>query len=266
MGRLKAGGSPLNVLAGVTPGGGMAMIRYPKWGAGIKIKLSMILQIETATTSCSIALAHNRQVLGFKQINARNMHAQVITVYIDELMAQANLQYTNLDAIAVSCGPGSYTGLRIGVSTAKGLCFALDKPLIAVNTLAAMAKGAISNNNIDANTLLCPMIDARRMEVYTAVFDTYGGVIKPTAAEIIDESSFDQLLQSHTVLFFGDGAEKCRGMLGNNPNAEFITGFENSATHLTQIAADKLERAEFEDVAYFEPFYLKDFIAGTKKA
>lgn len=226
----------------------------------------MILQIETATTSCSIALAHNKQILGFKQINARNMHAQVITVYIDELMAQANLKYADLDAIAVSCGPGSYTGLRIGVSTAKGLCFALDKPLIAVDTLAAMANGALCDNKIDKDTLLCPMIDARRMEVYTAVFTTSGEVIKPTAAEIIDESSFDQLLKHQPVLFFGDGAEKCRATLSHNPNAKLLTGFENSATHLTQLAADKFERAEFEDVAYFEPFYLKDFIAGTKKA
>jgi tRNA threonylcarbamoyladenosine biosynthesis protein TsaB len=224
----------------------------------------MILQIETATTSCSVALANNGEVLAFKEINARNIHAEVITVYIDELMAQTNSTYADVDAIAVSCGPGSYTGLRIGVSTAKGLCFALDKPLIAVPTLAAMANGVAINNNVD-NLLLCPMIDARRMEVYTAIFNAAGEVIRPTAAEIIDAESFNHILSENKVLFFGDGADKCRQALGHNLNAEFLSDFENSATHLTQIAADKFARADFEDVAYFEPYYLKDFIAGKKQ-
>jgi tRNA threonylcarbamoyladenosine biosynthesis protein TsaB len=225
----------------------------------------MILQIETATTSCSIALAHNGQVLGFKEINARNVHAEVITVYIDELVQQAGITYDGLDAIAVSCGPGSYTGLRIGVSTAKGLCFALDKPLISVDTLAAMAKGILADSSIDSDTLLCPMIDARRMEVYTAIFDGNGQVIKPTSAEIINEESFADILATKKILFFGDGADKCRQTL-MHPNAKFLPDFANSAKHLTAIAADKFARKEFEDVAYFEPFYLKDFIAGVKKA
>jgi tRNA threonylcarbamoyladenosine biosynthesis protein TsaB len=223
----------------------------------------MILQIETATTSCSLALANKGIVLAFKEINARNIHAEVITVYIDELMAQTNRNYSDIEAIAVSCGPGSYTGLRIGVSTAKGLCFALDKPLIAVPTLAAMAQGVVQYNSVD-DVLLCPMIDARRMEVYTAIYNNVGDVIKPVAAEIIDEQSFNDILAQSTVLFFGDGADKCREALGHNPNAEFLADFENSATHLTQIAADKFAKAEFEDVAYFEPYYLKDFIAGKK--
>ncbi|MES2063219.1 MAG: tRNA (adenosine(37)-N6)-threonylcarbamoyltransferase complex dimerization subunit type 1 TsaB [Bacteroidota bacterium] len=223
----------------------------------------MILQIETATTSCSVALASDGKVLAFKEINARNIHAEVITVYINELMAQTGNTYAHLDAIAVSCGPGSYTGLRIGVSTAKGLCFALDKPLIAVQTLAAMANGIALSNNV-ANMLLCPMIDARRMEVYTAIFSATGGIIKPTAAEIIDANSFSEILAENKVLFFGDGADKCRHALGDNPNAEFLSDFENSARHLTKIAADKFKRGDFEDVAYFEPYYLKDFIAGKK--
>nr|WP_067061222.1 tRNA (adenosine(37)-N6)-threonylcarbamoyltransferase complex dimerization subunit type 1 TsaB [Mucilaginibacter sp. L294] len=223
----------------------------------------MILQIETATTSCSVALARDGKVLAFKEINARNIHAEVITVYIDELMAQTGGTYAGLDAIAVSCGPGSYTGLRIGVSTAKGLCFALDKPLISVPTLAAMANGVALNNDV-TNMLLCPMIDARRMEVYTAIFYAAGEIIKPTAAEIIDADSFSGILAENKVLFFGDGADKCRQALGHNPNAAFLADFENSATHLTQIAADKFNRADFEDVAYFEPYYLKDFIAGKK--
>jgi len=227
----------------------------------------MILQIETATTSCSVALARDGNVLGFKQIDQRNIHAEVITLFIDELIAGSGISYNNLDAIAVSSGPGSYTGLRIGVSTAKGLCFALDKPLIAVETLEAMAYGVINQNEfiLDDDTLLCPMIDARRMEVFTAVFNANGDRIKPTTAEIIDENSFDELLKNNKVLFFGDGAEKCRATLGGNPNAYFFPGFVNSATYLTQKAVEKFRNNEFEDVGYFEPYYLKDFIAGKAK-
>jgi tRNA threonylcarbamoyladenosine biosynthesis protein TsaB len=207
------------------------------------------------------------QVVSFKQVNARNIHAEVITLFIDELMNNAGMQYQQLDAIAVSSGPGSYTGLRIGISTAKGLCFALDKPLIAVETLEAMANGAIGHEDFvkDNDVLLCPMIDARRMEVFTAIFNQAGKKVKPTAAEIIDENSFSDLLNTHKILFFGDGAEKCRQVLGQNPNALFLPGFVNSATHLTQKAAEKYLNKGFEDVAYFEPYYLKDFIAGKKK-
>ena len=225
--------------------------------------MSLILQIETATTSCSVALAKDGQVLAFQEIDQRNIHAEVITLFIDQLLKQTNTAYTDIDAVAVSCGPGSYTGLRIGVSTAKGLCFALDKPLIAVNTLAAMAKG-ITNDLMDADMLLCPMIDARRMEVFTAIYSITGAVIKPTAAEIIDENSFADILATNSVMFFGDGAEKCGDYLGRNPNAIIKPGFINSAVHLSEIAAAKFEKAEFEDVAYFEPYYLKDFIAGKK--
>jgi tRNA threonylcarbamoyladenosine biosynthesis protein TsaB len=227
--------------------------------------MSYLLQIETATTSCSVALAQDGVVLGFREINARNIHAEVITVYIDELVKNAGITYNAIDAVAVSCGPGSYTGLRIGVSTAKGLCFALDKPLIAVETLAAMASGAVAANTIEEGTLLCPMIDARRMEVYTAIFDATGKVIKPTAAEIIDGNSFSEILAGNKVLFFGDGAEKCRETLSHNANAVFLPDFVNSAVHLTQTALAKFNNADFVDVAYFEPYYLKDFIAGVSK-
>ena len=228
--------------------------------------MSVILQIETATTSCSVALAVDSKVVAFKQINERNIHAEVITSFIDELIASANLTYTDLNAIAVSSGPGSYTGLRIGVSTAKGLCFALDKPLIAIETLEAMAYGVIHNDGvtIGQDTLLCPMIDARRMEVYCALFDATGQKVRPTSADIIDEQSFADELNKHQIIFFGDGADKCEATLGVNPNAQFLLGFVNSATFLTQKAAEKFDKKEFEDVAYFEPYYLKDFIAGKK--
>jgi tRNA threonylcarbamoyladenosine biosynthesis protein TsaB len=225
----------------------------------------MILQIETATTVCSVALSNNGEVLAVKQMDQRNIHAEVITLYIEEILTQTGTKYTDLDAIAVSCGPGSYTGLRIGISTAKGLCYALEKPLIAIETLEAMTNGAIMESESAAGeSLLCPMIDARRMEVYTAIFNTKGERINPTTAEIIDENSFAELLSDNKILFFGDGAEKCREML-NNPNASFLEGFTNSAAYLTKRATEKLAAKEFEDVAYFEPYYLKDFIAGKKK-
>ena len=229
--------------------------------------MSLILQIETATTVCSVALATDGGVIAYKQIDQRNIHAEVITLYIEELISAAGLKYADLDAIAISSGPGSYTGLRIGVSTAKGLCYALDKPLIAINTLEAMANGAMADKeaSIDDETLLCPMIDARRMEVYTALFDSSGNNVKATAAEVIDEHSFSEYLSTQKILFFGDGAEKCQEVLGANPNAQFLNGFTNSATHLTKQAADKFAVKDFVDVAYFEPYYLKEFLVTSKK-
>ena len=224
----------------------------------------MILQIETATTVCSVALANRGDVIAFKEVDQRNIHAEVITIFIDEILKNAGVKYNELDAVAVSSGPGSYTGLRIGVSTAKGLCYALDKPLIAVETLEAMAEGMITRG-VDEDILLCPMIDARRMEVYTALFDAAGNRVQATNAAIIDESSFSAQLEQSKILFFGDGAPKCRETLSGNTNALFIDNFTNSAAHLTKKAYQKFQAGQFEDVAYYEPFYLKDFLI-TKKA
>ena len=229
--------------------------------------MSLILLIETATTSCSVALVSAGEVIALRELNQRNVHAEVITIYTDELFKETGKHYNELTAIAVSSGPGSYTGLRIGVSTAKGLCFSLDKPLIAVETLTSMAHGLIERGAvaINKNTLLCPMIDARRMEVYTAVFDSTGKQVKPTAAEIIDEHSFTGLLAEKKVIFFGDGAEKCKAALGHQPNAIFVSDFINSAKDMLVPVLAKLSAQQFEDIAYFEPYYLKDFIAGVKK-
>ena len=226
----------------------------------------MILQIETATTSCSVAIAHNGHVLAFKELDQRNIHAEVITLFIESVFAGAGKQYSDLDAVAISSGPGSYTGLRIGVSTAKGLCYALDKPLIAIETLKAMADGIVFNpdTNLPTDTLLCPMIDARRMEVFTAVFDNKGSKVIPTTALIIDQDSFADLLTQHEIIFFGDGAAKCRNAI-THPNARFIDGFTNSAVHLTAAAKTNFDTGIFENLAYFEPYYLKDFIAGKKQ-
>jgi tRNA threonylcarbamoyladenosine biosynthesis protein TsaB len=226
--------------------------------------MSLILQIETATTVCSVALSENGSVLAYKELEQRNVHAEIITLFIDEVLKTNDKKYSDLNAIAVSCGPGSYTGLRIGISAAKGLCFALDIPLIAVETLEGMAGGMLSQNTIDNNTLLCPMIDARRMEVFTAVFNTKGDRVKPTSAEIIDENSFSDLLKTNKILFFGDGAVKCSDVLGSSPNAQIVPGFINSARYITKKATEKYAAKDFEDVAYFEPYYLKDFIAGKK--
>jgi tRNA threonylcarbamoyladenosine biosynthesis protein TsaB len=227
--------------------------------------MSLILQIETATSSCSVALAKNGYVLAEKQVNQRNIHAEVITLFIDELVGETGVVYQDIDAVAVSSGPGSYTGLRIGVATAKGLCFALDKPLIAIETLEGMAYGIRKRGNyITEGMLLCPMIDARRMEVFTAVFNGAGDRIEPTAAEIITEDSFSNLLKTNKILFFGDGAEKCRTVLDENPNAYFTSQFINSAADLTECALAKFKDQNFEAVAYFEPYYLKEFIVGKK--
>jgi len=228
--------------------------------------MSLILQIETATTVCSVALAEEGNILAYKEVEQRNIHAEAITVFIDELFQTTSKQYKDLYAVAVSCGPGSYTGLRIGISVAKGLCFALDKPLIAIETLEAMTDGMIAQHTLDddRNVLLCPMIDARRMEVFTAVFDSNGNRVKNTSAEIIDGNSFSDLLNDNKMIFFGDGAEKCREVLGSKVNVQIISGFQNSARYLTKKAAEKYLAGNFVDVAYFEPYYLKDFIAGKK--
>lgn len=229
--------------------------------------MSLLLLIETATTSCSVALANHQQVIALHEIDQRNIHAEVITIYINEVCQEAGKQLADIDAVAVSAGPGSYTGLRIGVSTAKGLCFSLERPLITIETLSAMAHGLIARGDIEmtTDTLLCPMIDARRMEVYTALFDSRGNAIRPTTAEIIDADSFSDVLLKSRVIFFGDGAEKCKAVLSHQPNAIFADGFSNSARDLFIPALTKFTDKAFADVAYFEPFYLKDFIAGVKK-
>jgi tRNA threonylcarbamoyladenosine biosynthesis protein TsaB len=241
----------------------MGMIPFLKL---LEIVMALILQIETATQTCSVALAQDGVLLAVLEKTERNIHASVITVFIEELMLKAGKQLNELDAIAVSMGPGSYTGLRIGVSTAKGLCYALDIPLIAVNTLEAMANGFMSSCfSVNAHTIFCPMIDARRMEVYCSIYNYQNELILKTEAKIIDEHSFSELLNQYIIYFFGDGATKCEVILGTYLNARIIDDFENSASHLTSLAFNKFKNKQFENVAYFEPFYLKDFIAGKKK-
>lgn len=228
--------------------------------------MALILHIETATDTCSVAISQDSELLHKIERSERNIHASALTVFIEELLVFVQKDFKDLNAIAVSMGPGSYTGLRIGVSTAKGLCYALDIPLIAVNTLHAMASGFINRYfSVNAQTVFCPMIDARRMEVYAAIFNHEIKPLEDTAAVIVDENSFINYLNNYKVYFFGDGASKCEDILGQHLNARIIDDFKNSASDLVFIAHEKFNNQEFEDVAYFEPFYLKDFVAGKKK-
>lgn len=225
--------------------------------------MGLILNLETATTVCSVALAKDGQLLSMEELNGDYTHAENLNLFIEKVLKKAKLALADLDAVSISKGPGSYTGLRIGVSTAKGLCFSLNKPLIAINTLEHSAY-ACSQNQGDANALFCPMIDARRMEVYCAIFDKENKVIAPTTAAIIDEHSFETLLQKQKIYFFGDGAEKCKTSLTAQPNAIFIDQLFPSAKNMIELSEKAFQNKQFEDVAYFEPFYLKDFIAGKK--
>ncbi len=228
--------------------------------------MAIILLIETATKSCSVAISQNGLVLVKKEINEQNAHATSLTLFIDEVILQAKITFHQINAIAVSKGPGSYTGLRIGVSTAKGLCYALNIPLLAIDTLIAMAKGFITQNKISksSSALFCPMIDARRMEVYCAIYDVDCTEILKTEAKIIDENSFSDILDKKKVYFFGDGAVKFTNTLSAQSNANIVDGFINSAADMSAAAYSKFLANDFEDVAYFEPLYLKEFIVLKK--
>ncbi|MEI7663042.1 MAG: tRNA (adenosine(37)-N6)-threonylcarbamoyltransferase complex dimerization subunit type 1 TsaB [Bacteroidota bacterium] len=239
--------------------------------------MALILCLETATEVCSVALFRDETLLGLKESSARNVHSSMLTVFIESLAKESGIGLPGIDALAVSMGPGSYTGLRIGVATAKGLCYALDKPMIAISTLQAMAVGMeheIKNKNYDwagdirypgPQFLFCPMIDARRMEVYCALYDSRFREMEQVRAEIIDPDSFGALLSRGRVIFGGEGAEKCKPALESHPNALFLDGFRASARHMQPLAAAKFNQGDFENLAYFEPFYLKDFVAGKPR-
>lgn len=224
----------------------------------------MILCLETATPVCSVALNDGCCTIALRETERQNAHSEKITNFIREVMEVAKIDYKQLDAVAVSQGPGSYTGLRIGVSTAKGICYAADLPLMAIDTLEAMANGMKMKlgSQIADNDLLIPMIDARRMEVYTSVFDAQLNRINDTAALVIDEHSFEDLCCDHHLWLFGDGAPKLSKLFENHPNISIVEGFRPSAAYMLPLAEKALREQKFVDVAYFEPFYLKDFIAG----
>lgn len=229
--------------------------------------MALILNIETSTTVCSVALGRDGEAIALKELNDGYTHSENLTLFIQDVLKEADVSFSAIDAIAVSKGPGSYTGLRIGVSTAKGLCFALDKPLIGINTLQAMAsiKPLIEEEEITYNQLLfCPMIDARRMEVYCTFYDSLNHEIRKTAAVIIDENSFADILANDKVVFFGDGAEKCKEKLAQHKNAFFADNVFPSAKYMTILSEQAFTSKHFENLAYFEPYYLKDFVGGQK--
>lgn len=228
--------------------------------------MTKILFIETATKVCSVALSDHGKCIGFRESLLANSHAEMLTTFIEELIKEVGWNYDDLDAISVSKGPGSYTGLRIGVSSAKGLCFSLEKPLISVSTLKSMAFGMAKLTDVnDKKNLICPMIDARRMEVYSAVFDKENNEVRKIEAQIIDENSFSEYLKNQIIYFAGDGAEKCKESFSKQDNARFLNDFQISSKDMIEIATLKFKENQFEDVAYFEPYYLKDFIAGTPR-
>jgi len=219
-----------------------------------------ILNIETSTKACSVALHKNGELIVCREdVSANFSHSEKLLKFISELFSDEKLSLSDLDAIAVSMGPGSYTGLRIGVSTAKGLCYGLDIPLISISTLKAMSFGMALEIKAD---LYCPMIDARRMEVYSAFFDINNTEVRKIQADIINENSYKKELEKK-VVFFGDGSEKLIEKI-KDKNAIFVSDIHPSAKNMGLLSYQKFTKSLFEDLAYFEPFYLKDFVAGRK--
>lgn len=220
--------------------------------------MSYILNIETATTNCSVSLSKEGEILVLKEdYNSNYSHAESLHLFIEAVLKEAKLEPHDIDAVAVSKGPGSYTGLRIGVSAAKGLCFALDKPLVSIDTLKALSHQV----QIDSGCIV-PMIDARRMEVYAAVYDHEHKPMRAIEAQVLDEHSFEDYLEAGNVYFIGSGVEKTKQIIVH-PNAIFIENKLPSAKEMGPLADDKYKKSDIENVAYFEPFYLKDFM-GTK--
>lgn len=224
--------------------------------------MALILNIDSSTDVCSVALVRDGEVVASRENDEGFNHSVLLGVYADEVLRECGVSAGELDAVAVSMGPGSYTGLRIGVSLAKGICFGAGKPLIAVSTLEALARFVADREGEEA--LYCPMIDARRMEVYTAVYDREGRVVRDIHAEVLDENAFADLLAAHKMYFFGNGSDKVKEVICH-PNAVFVPDITTSAVNMAGIAEQKFADGMFEDVAYFEPFYLKDFVATVPK-
>ena len=225
--------------------------------------MALILSIDTSSNVCSVAIHEDGQIVGFKESDSVNSHSENLTLFIDSLLCELSLKLSDLDAIAVSEGPGSYTGLRIGVSTAKGLCFALDIPLINVKTLASLASLAIESTN-QADGIYSPMLDARRMEVYHALFSQTGSELKATAPMILDEDSLKEF-NDQDLYYFGNGSAKAHDLFADK-GFKWIDGIITSARGMGILAYSKFIKQDFVDVAYFEPYYLKDVrITVSKK-
>ena len=230
--------------------------------------MSLILCIETGTDICSVGIARDGELLSLRESDQGRDHAKNLAVFVDELLHETSIRPDELDAVAVGMGPGSYTGLRIGVSFAKGMCYGLNIPLLAVGSLDALAQVAIEDHeagimNVEGWTdaVLCPMVDARRMEVYAQIFDVKCNSLSSVSAEVITEDSFSQWRKERKMIIFGNGAAKCQELL---PDAVYISVVP-SARGLARLAHQRYEEGKFEDIAYFEPFYLKDFIVIPSK-
>jgi tRNA threonylcarbamoyladenosine biosynthesis protein TsaB len=218
-----------------------------------------LLGIETATKVCSVGLFKGAELISLKEEKGDYSHAENLAIFTINILSQANLTVSDLSAIVVSRGPGSYTGLRIGVSFAKGLCYSLQIPLISIDTLHALALGWTQAGN-GKKQFICAMIDARRMEVYSAIYTAEMECVKPISADIIDENSYNDVLKGQSTIFIGDGAAKCQNILLRDERT-FYTNFMPSAAYLGQEGFRKFQNAETENVAYFEPYYLKEFVA-----
>ena len=230
--------------------------------------MALILGIETATSVCSVALVQDGKLLSIRESVGARDHSAALTTYVAEVITEARLSFQQLDAIAISIGPGSYTGLRIGVSSAKGLCYALDKPLIAIDTLKSLAWQALQKCRKEGkdteNAFLVPMLDARRMEVYTAIFNQNLEIIEPVNAHVVTEDSFAQYTAKE-IIYFGDGASKCISVFESKSNYIFLENITLSGNAVCMLAENEYRDNNFADVAYCEPFYLKDFIAGKPR-
>jgi tRNA threonylcarbamoyladenosine biosynthesis protein TsaB len=226
--------------------------------------MSSILHIETSTSVCSVALSVNEKTVIERISLTGPSHASLLGVFVQEVLQESRTLSLQPQAVAVSCGPGSYTGLRIGVSMAKGLCYGWNVPLIAVDTLKLLAATVISQQNVGEETLLCPMIDARRMEVFSAFYNNRLEQTRDIAADIVDETSYNEILDSHKVFLFGNGADKCRTCI-THPHAIFVDDIVPKAIHMIPLAAEAFKTGNFVNVAYFEPFYLKEFVATVPK-
>lgn len=219
--------------------------------------MSLILSLETSAKICSVALHNEGRLLATEEIHIEHSHASKLAVLIDAVTKKAGVELHQLGAVAVSSGPGSYTGLRIGTSTAKGLCFVLNIPLVAIGSLELLAHHMNKQNPDQA--YLCPMIDARRMEVYCMVADAALNIMQPIEAKVIDASGFLEFLETNKVMFFGDGADKCRAII-THPNAQFISDIYPVASYMGELAFEKFRQKQTEDLVNFEPYYLKEFM------
>ena len=227
--------------------------------------MSCILNIETSTNVCSVAVSENGACIFNKEDREGPNHAVLLGVFVEEALSFIDSHAIPLDAVAVSCGPGSYTGLRIGLSMAKGICYGRDVKLIAIPTLELMCVPLLLNEKVaEDNALLCPMLDARRMEAYAQITNKALQTVKETSADIVEANTYDEYLQNNVVYFFGNGAEKCKEVI-THPNARFIEDIVPLAKNMFPLAEKRMAEERFEDVAYFVPFYLKDFVAKEAK-